>query len=439
MADLFSKQSLADADRAFRQGLHQQAVSILSQHSRSVGAHVRLREYFLAERKLDNLSTLLGRNPDPETIAIDRAVGSHLQRDYSQAVEQCCQVLRTNPDNVYAMNHLARALFNTGEKDRAESLLIRGLTLKPDFAEMHNNLGHVKRDKGDLAGAAQCFQRALELMPTFMDALMNMGTTQLALGRPEEALTLFRKVREVEPANFDAQVNIGSSLHMLKRYDEARKAYLSAIEAAPERSLLARRQLGKLLIEAGEIDAAIEVKTELVRLYRKHAELHAELVSALELANRTDDAYEAVSNALALFPGQPILLYEKAKLQRRKGDIDSALKNIRQVAPDELPPHLRPWFYFELGTQLDRAADFSGAYQAFLASNRLASNSMKVRTADFTAFDRSLDAMSNWVSRGAPMPPFESDKTWAKIFASCLASRAPAQHCWTLCWTVVRT
>lgn len=404
-----SSQPLDEANDAFRRGFPGQAVALLSKHAAaSVAAHSRLREYLLAERKFERLADLLGKNSDPGTLAIDQAVHSHLGRDFQQAIALCNRVLVADPGNVYAMNHLARALFNTGKKALAESTLVEGLALKPDFAEMHNNLGHVRRDKDDLAGAVQSFQRALELMPAFVDALMNMGTSMLAQARPAEALDYFGKVIDIDPGHPDTRVNMGSSLHMLKRYDEARRAYQASIDATPGHALLARRQLGKLLIETGETDAAIEVQKEAVRLHRSSPDLHAELASTLEIANRIGEAWEVLSAGLAAFPDHSVLLYEKAKLQRRKGDVEGALTTIRSVNPAHIPPYLRQWLFFELGTLLDRSAEYSEAYRAFTTSNGIARQGMRARMTDTAAFDRALDAMSAWVSRGAPMPPAEA-------------------------------
>ena len=407
MNSLSSPDPVSEANKAFRQGLHQHAVSILSQYPMRTDAHSRLREYLLAERKIDALSEILGKTGDPATDIIDEAIAHHLKREFPQAIELCERVLSQDPGNIHAMNHLARAMFNAGQKKIAESILERGLAIDPDFPEMCNNMGHIKRDRGDVIGASRHFQRALDSMPTFVDALMNMGTSLLAQAKPGDALMVFNRVAEIQGTHPDLQVNLGSCLHMMRRYDEARSAYEAAIDMAPLHSLLARRQLGKLLVETGETDAAIEVQMKLIELGGSQPDMHAELASTLEIANRIDEAWDTVVKSLLLFPGHPVLTYEKAKLERRKGNIKEALFTIKGIDPAQIPHHLKQWFYFELGTLLDRTANFDDAYQAFLSSNAIAKEGMRARVTDFKAFDRAMDAMSSWVSRGAPMPKSE--------------------------------
>lgn len=396
---------LEAAQALLRVGRAAEAVEVLTKCADRPECRSRLREYLVAERDMEPLHRLLGSpSTDPGVARIDAAVAAHMRRDLATAMSLCADAIAADPRNPWAHNHFGRALFNAGRKTEALAAFKRAVDLDPGYSEAFNGLGHVLRDSGDVDGAEAAFRRAVEGLPAFVEARMNLGVMLLARGDAELALVEFARVLDLRPRNPDAAVNAGSCLHMLRRYAEAQTMYEQAIATAVGRPVLAHRQLGKLLVEQGDTNRALDQQQRALALAPGMPEVHSEYVSTLELANRLDEAWASVNEALARFPGHPVLMFEAAKLERRRGNPGAGLERLRTINPAQIPAHLQQWFYFELGTTLDRLGDAAAAFSAFESSNRLARDGMRARSTDRDAFGRALDAMSDWISIGAPTP-----------------------------------
>ena len=79
-------------------------------------------------------------------------------------MEQCYAILEHDPDNEYATSHLATALLEQGDLDKAMHYAAKNLARKSDPA---NTLvvAHIFFRKGEMKRAAEMFQKALDLDP----------------------------------------------------------------------------------------------------------------------------------------------------------------------------------------------------------------------------------------------------------------------------------
>lgn len=371
-------------------------------------ARARLLEMLVALRDRAGLQRLFASPAaDPTQAALEAAVAAHLAGDLERAIAGCRGLIAQQPTLAAAHNHLGRALFNRGAASDALAAFQQAVAAAPGYAEAENNLGHVLRAQGRGDEAQGWFERAAEHAPWLLEARLNLAIGLLAQARAEDALAAFEAVLAVQPEHLDARLNAGTCLHMLRRYDEAVQ-YYRLVMAAPQPPAMAYRQLGKLYIETARIDQAIACFQQALTLWPQAADLHAELISTLELANRLDQAEAAVAQALQRFPADPVLQYEQAKLQRRRGDRAGALAQLQAIDPRRLPPQLHQWFFFELGTALDANDRYPEAFAAFAQSNALAGKSLRARSVDRGALDRVLDALADWTAAGMPCPAFEA-------------------------------
>lgn len=171
------------------------------------GDELRARIERLREQNLADLAT------GPAVRAADEALAGG---DHDAARRLLEEVLRANPDNVWAHRTLgdlaleanrpadARAAFEAalqlGPSDAAAHrglafALHRGgdpaaavphyraaLAVDPDDAEAHNNLGAALAQGGDLEGAARHFEAALRARPDHADARRNLEQARRVLG-----------------------------------------------------------------------------------------------------------------------------------------------------------------------------------------------------------------------------------------------------------------
>lgn len=106
------------------------------------------------------------------------------------------RALKTDPEDVAAMNNLGLLYIDAGQFDRAEPLYRRALDLVPDYAEAWNNLGmlYARTERPD--EAMDALGEALRLSETPM-AHRNMAWVLLALGRRDEAKAHLEQARQL--------------------------------------------------------------------------------------------------------------------------------------------------------------------------------------------------------------------------------------------------
>ncbi|MBD8524979.1 tetratricopeptide repeat-containing sulfotransferase family protein [Pseudomarimonas arenosa] len=408
-----SATALELANAEFRRGDYAAGIAALMAQRQDAECRALLVEYWVAARDVPALLGLFQSVPtEPLQQGLEQAVRAHFQGDPARAAQQCAALLQQSPGHPRVLNHFARALFNLGRRDQALAALREAVSKDPGYVQALNNLGHVERALGQSESALQLFRRAVDLSPGFVEARLNLAVTLLGVPRPDEALVEFEAVLQNAPTHPDALVNCGSCLHMLRRYQEAEQRYRQAIDCSPpgELPLLAWRQLAKLYVETARIEKAVESLQTVLRLAPDLAELHAELVSTLEVANRLDEAEQVVQSALQRFPQDPVLRYEAAKIERRRGNAEQALTRLMSIPAAAIPPHLQQWFHFERGTAFDECARYDEAFAAFLESNRHARLGMRARLVDMQALDRIFDALQDWTADGAPAPVIEPDE-----------------------------
>ena len=109
------------------------------------------------------------------------------QSKFAAAVTQYRAYLSARPGDGGATTNLARALFNLGELDGAESAA-RALVRLPGYeAAGHNLLGRVLATRGQFAAASTEFARAVQLAPSDVSYRQDLETLKGALNeRPRQ-------------------------------------------------------------------------------------------------------------------------------------------------------------------------------------------------------------------------------------------------------------
>jgi len=394
---------LEQAQTSLARGASGEARRLLEQNIEAAGCAVRLRELLIGE----------GLNEAGQAVAARLAAGqgpeAHVSRsflalrggDLQAALRECNQALQADPRTAAAWNHAGRALNNSGQVEQAVGAFRKAVELQPDYPEAWHNLGHVLRIKGDLAAACDAYSHALELAPGYRSARLNLGKTLYHRDLVKDAMQCFDDLLERDPGDVEALVDGGLTLHLLGRLEESRSSYEHALRLDPD-CQPAWCYLGILLNEFQDDEGAVKALEKALELDPGDVEAWVELAGTHELCNRLDKAAEAVHRGLAVDPGYAPLQVEAAKVERRRGEVESAIRRLRAVDPQRLPPRLRKPYFFELGQSLDRSGDAEAAYQAFASGNRLAAGDVRRSGIDPESFPRSVSWVRDWIASGAP-------------------------------------
>ena len=197
---------------------------------------------------------------------------------------------------------------------------------------------------GDLRSAERNFNAALKQSPPFYPAEAGLGYVALAQKKHKESLVHFDRAVVMNPRYAPALGGRAEALLALGEDEEAVQSIEAALQADP--SLTGLRTRIQVLRFRGQ-------QQEIARA-RQLAE-----------ANKFDEARAAYVAAIEASPQSPFLHRELAEVERRAGDLDSALDHARKAAelePDEPRAHVMLGDIYEARGEFARAADeFSSA------------------------------------------------------------------------------
>lgn len=143
-----------------------------------------------------------------------------------------------------------------------------------------------------------------------------------------DELRLWRSVARVAPHNARAHYNLGTLLRDRGQPDAAIEAYRRSLELAPERPRT-HYNLANALKARGELDAAIVHYRRCLELDPDHARAHVNLANALHAQQHDEEAILHYQRALEKAPS-PVAHYNLAVLLEAGGDLEAAITHYRE-------------------------------------------------------------------------------------------------------------
>ena len=102
----------------------------------------------------------------------------------------------------------ASALFMTGRFSEAIDQCKQALRIDPDSSEAHNNLGNALAQTGRASEAIDHYKQTLRMNPNSSDAHNNLGAALALMGRISEAIEQLKSALRINPNNSDARNNL---------------------------------------------------------------------------------------------------------------------------------------------------------------------------------------------------------------------------------------
>jgi len=166
----------------------------------------------------------------------------------------------------------------------------------PDDAEIWYLLGRTKYNEGMLVEAVSSFTHALALREKYVEAENNLGLAYYGLNKLEQAKTSYKNAIDWQGAN----PNDG-------------QPFLN---------------LGILLMEEGDQDAAISHLTRATSLLPENPSAHERLGAAYEAKNRIAEAKVEMELAVALAPNASGIHFKLAGIYKKLGMKDQARREL---------------------------------------------------------------------------------------------------------------
>jgi len=250
---------------------------------------------------------------------------------------------RDHPDSVGARYLYGQWLTQHGQYEDGVRLLESALDIDLGLTDAHRALGRAHLEHGD-------YQRAVQHLRIAHMQVPGHPATEEAMARAGAAYAETLRVQLEEarsratqaPADLSAQVAYVELLLQLGQHDEAllrlRQDDARFAEEAPWQTLKCRA-----LVQAGELDEAIDAYARAHKLAPEDAGLLVEWAMLLLERRRPgdlDEAQELLAQAGGLAPDDPRLLVGRAELTALRGDLTTALRlyqaALQRVAPDSV-------------------------------------------------------------------------------------------------------
>ena len=163
------------------------------------------------------------------------------------------------------------------------------LSAQPLDAELLPLVCHIYIDTENYNGSQSCYRKALAHDPTLALAHYEIGESLIRLDRPAEAIPELRQELLVTPDDPNVLTALAFALLQTSQKTEARSLLEAAVKASPDHAQ-SQYELGKLLLEEGDVPAAI---THLERSEASDGSkdyVHYQLATAYRKAARVEDA-----------------------------------------------------------------------------------------------------------------------------------------------------
>ncbi|MFL6196573.1 MAG: protein kinase domain-containing protein [Thermoanaerobaculia bacterium] len=229
-----------------------------------------------------------------------------------------------------------------GRPAEALELMRAAVRLQPSWQALLS-LANAEYRQSDLDGARRHAEQLLDRSPGNIDGLKMLAQIEL-LRNPERAVALLREAARSDPGA-DSLSNLGANLLLLRRYGEAEDSLRQALALQPKdpNSALNLADCLTLLGRTAEAHQTYARLAEATALPSTASDFHLSAVRAQALAHlgQTDQALEAIQQALRLSPDNGQLAYEAAVVYVVIGDRGSALFHARRAAAQNVDPN---WF-----------------------------------------------------------------------------------------------
>ncbi len=323
-------------------------------------------DYMAAEHQMSGILDLMGddrghawtliaaqlaRSPNPEKA---RGMLQRLINQYGAADQA---------DALFAQSQLAVRM---GELDQAAALAQQAVAREPDRAELHAWVGRLAVNQQDMERAMESYRQARALKPqdrtiamayaellkrdgqktAALDVLAELPDTPetrfarvgfaLAADAPDAAASIYRGFHNTDyPDSFERAFQAARAAEMLGLPSEAIGWYEQVRKGENALAAVLRRSV--LLAETGELEAARNLLAS-TRLHRDQGILGESFLTESQIlvnAGQPEEAWNLLTEALELMPGDTNILYSRALVAVQLERIETAEADLRLILKDE--------------------------------------------------------------------------------------------------------
>lgn len=305
-----------------------------------------------ARQQLTSRGNVEAAFPDPvaqSVLQLATGSGVHLmfgnralrQGQIDLAIERYRQALAVNPRSSEVHRSLAAAYERRGDRQQAIEHYSSALALAPDNPSSHYNLGTILVEQGDDEQATRHFLAALRLAPDYDNARFNLAAVLARNGLYARALPHYETLLSRESSDHAIRFYAAHTLQNLGQHERANALLRQLLQEDAERHR-ARLALARGLLAEGEVEAA---RGELHRLLESRGVAleqrrggHLELARLEAQQQHWDTALQHFGEVLEVDDGNAEAHFGRAMallLAERYNEAAEALETANRRLPED--------------------------------------------------------------------------------------------------------
>ena len=271
--------------------------------------------------------------PAHYNLALTLIANPQSKLDWPQAIAECREALKYQPDYAEARNLLGAGLTSEGEIEAAIIELQHAVRLNPSLAEARFNLAIALEKNDRLDEAAQEFQAAITAKASYPEATTSLGKLYLRMGKMQEAEKELEKAVQLNPdladahhalaGVFQSQDKRGQATVELNLATDLSRRTTDAIESAR------LSNLGLQLASKGDLAGANAALRQAIALKPDYGIPHYNLGLILADQKNFSDALQELMKAISLLPGQAKPWLQAGRVLLARGDPRARWKLLR--------------------------------------------------------------------------------------------------------------
>jgi tetratricopeptide (TPR) repeat protein len=215
-------------------------------------------------------------------------------------IQELEEVVRKDPDNVAALNYLAKAyLLEAKRPELAREYFERTLAVNPEQEEAHYFMCRMLRGQGDLEGARRHAESILVFQPHSVPAHYELAGIYHSEGDTARAREYLRNLLEIDDSNYGALLELGLSHARQREHEEAGVYLKRALDLEPDHPSVLYN-VGVWHYQGGDTLEAIASLSKAVKSNPQDADAHYVLGRLLYDQNETARAREVLLRAREL-------------------------------------------------------------------------------------------------------------------------------------------
>jgi tetratricopeptide (TPR) repeat protein len=276
---------------------------------------------------------------------IEKAQQLHQAGRWQEAERLYLQALDRSPGESNGLHLLGLLHAETGREETAAQLLSAAIGIEGPSPHLCRNLGIILERQGKPEAAVACYRQALSMQPGAPDVWSRLAELLCGLGRFGDAAQAWRRAVETSPEPVEAQIPWrlawAKSLALAGDRESAKELLQRILRVEPSH-VDARYDLGVILMQLDQAEAAITEFEQVVAAAPHHGEAHNNLGLLLHSMGDPARARQHYAAALSANPDSTPARYNLGTLLQEIGEIDLAAAEQRHVLELD-PAHAGAW------------------------------------------------------------------------------------------------